>query len=84
MVDETTMTSADVGAIDAGTLTPATRADRLNAICAKVGERAFYTIITLPGTARRIVIDNPLTGDRIGAVGETIDDAIARLAAKVG
>lgn len=60
-----------------------TRADRLNAITARVGQRARYVIHTLTGTARRVVVTDPETGDAIGAVGETLEAAIAALDAKV-
>lgn len=60
-----------------------TNADRLNAIVARVGPRATYVITTLTGTARRVVVTNPETGDALGAVGDTITAAIAALDTKV-
>jgi hypothetical protein len=62
-----------------------TRAARLDALCAKVAPGAKYTIFTpeAGGTARRITIEDQATGDRIGAVGATIDEALDNLAAKI-
>lgn len=60
-----------------------TNADRLNAIVARVGPHATYVIHSLEGTARKVVITHPDTGDAIGAVGPTITDAITALDAKV-
>lgn len=60
-----------------------TRAQRLDALVATVGANATYAIHTLEGTRRRITIDDPETGDRIGAVGDTLDQTIDNLAAKV-
>lgn len=60
-----------------------TNADRLNAIVARVGPRATYVIHTLEGTARRVVVEAPATGDRLGAEGATITAAITALDAKV-
>jgi hypothetical protein len=60
-----------------------TNADRLNAIVARVGPRATYVITTLAGTARRIVVTDPETGDALGATGDTITAAVTALDAKV-
>lgn len=61
-----------------------TRADRLAAICAKFAAGARYEIFSLAGTRRRVVVTDPETGDRVGAIGDTLDEAIATLTAKVG
>jgi hypothetical protein len=60
-----------------------TRADRLNAITARVGPTAKYVIHDEGGQRRKIVITNPDTGDAVGAVGDTMDAALAALDAKV-
>lgn len=60
-----------------------TNADRLNAIVARVGSRATYVITTIAGAARRVVVTDPETGDSLGAVGDTITNAITALDAKV-
>lgn len=60
-----------------------TKAEKLAAICARVGPGATYVIHTTEGQGRKVVIDNPATGDRVGAAGATLDAALAALDAKV-
>lgn len=60
-----------------------TRADRLAAICARFAPAAKYVIHTLEGTGRKIVVEDPVDGSRIGASGESLDAALDALDAKV-
>jgi hypothetical protein len=59
-----------------------TRADRLNALKAAVGPHATHVIQEITG-GWRVTIDDPDTGDRLGAVGKTLDAALDALTGKV-
>jgi hypothetical protein len=65
------------------TVAAKTRADQLNAICARYAPGATYAIHTLADGSRKVVLTNPETDDRVGAVGATLEAAIAALDAKV-
>jgi len=75
-----------------------TRADRLQALCEKVhpsykdfaaGEccdvkhEAIYVVKQLSPTKWNVRITNPVNGDSLGGVGETLDAAITELEGKI-
>ena len=61
----------------------ATRAERLAVLCERMAQGATYIIQQQGPRAWQVRVTDPVSGDSIGGVGETIDAALTALEAKI-